>query len=335
MEVPTTCLERKAMSSCDVAVDFAELLERIGAPTSGTPETDTVLYLAYGSNLSAKTFKGVRGIQPLSQVNVLVPELELTFDLPGIPYIEPCFANTRYRTPLQQADGSILVGNDYHKDRWHKGLVGVVYELSKADFATVIATEGPEYQDVVVSCFEIPPGTKIIDSKPTRTPFRAHTLFAPYSPPSKPVLSPERGQGRPDPSYAQPSARYLNTITEGAEEHDLPQEYRDFLYDFRPYITTSWRQKAGQVVFQGLWMPLILDLIKLGHRLTDDEGRVPSWLATLEIWIFAGMWLSYDVVFKPIFGDGERTQYMQEYDEIEAGRVCPEKQPLTKAYSLA
>ena len=57
----------------------------------------TVLYLAYGSNLCAETFQGKRGIKPLAAVNVVVPSLQMTFDLPGIPYAEPCFANTRYR----------------------------------------------------------------------------------------------------------------------------------------------------------------------------------------------------------------------------------------------
>ena len=66
---------------------------------SSTSNEKTVLYLAYGSNLSAETFKGNRGIRPLSAVNVHVPSLNLTFDLAGIPYIEPCFANTQYRTP--------------------------------------------------------------------------------------------------------------------------------------------------------------------------------------------------------------------------------------------
>jgi len=65
---------------------------------------------------------------------VLAPSLKLTFDLPGISYLEPCFANTRYRKQSKT--------NDYHKDRWHKGLVGVVYEVIKVDYATIIATEG-------------------------------------------------------------------------------------------------------------------------------------------------------------------------------------------------
>ena len=116
-------------------------------------QPSTVFYLAYGSNLSSETFQGVRGIHPISQTNVVVPELVMTFDLAGLPYLEPCFANTRYRTestptsssypdPPSPSDPEKAGSWDYHKTRWHKGLVGVVYEVTPADYFHIIATEG-------------------------------------------------------------------------------------------------------------------------------------------------------------------------------------------------
>jgi hypothetical protein len=106
----------------------------------------TVLYLAYGSNLCDETFLGRRGIKPISQTNVLVPELRLTFDLPGVPYNEPCFANTARRDPTESLEEETrMLGADtadYRKDRWKKGLVGTVYEVSLKDYAHIIATEG-------------------------------------------------------------------------------------------------------------------------------------------------------------------------------------------------
>ncbi|PBP25806.1 gliotoxin biosynthesis protein GliK [Diplocarpon rosae] len=133
----------------------------------------TILYLAYGSNLSAQTFKGTRGINPLSALNVHVPSLTLTFDLPGIPYKEPCFANTRYSSPPSPSN------TGYRKDRWHKGLVGVVYEVTPEDYRTIIATEGggASYHDVVVPCYAIAPGSKTINAMPSGIPFSAHTLL--------------------------------------------------------------------------------------------------------------------------------------------------------------
>ncbi|KAI9745727.1 MAG: hypothetical protein M1818_001263 [Claussenomyces sp. TS43310] len=327
---PITSAARRCRSLNDKAFSPTDILADIEAPTSDSQKTDTVLYLAYGSNLSAGTFRGVRGIQPLSQINVLVPELQLSFDLPGIPYNEPCFANTRYRSDA--GGDKPAIGNGYHKDRWHKGLVGVVYEVTKADYVTIITTEGSSsaYQDVVVECFEIPAGTKITDPNPSTSSFKAHTLYAPYEAPSEPRLPPGSGRGRPDPSYAQASSRYLKLITDGAEEHDLPQDYRDFLYDLRPYSVTSSRQKMGQTIFLTTWMPFILAIFIWSRQLADKKGRAPAWLATLSGWIFAAMWASYDAVFKPIFGDGERTEQREDEGErSEAGKSVPlEKQPL-------
>ncbi|KAI7198557.1 hypothetical protein KC316_g11445 [Hortaea werneckii] len=92
-KAPRPSDERLAESLNDVAYDTREYLE------SATSKKESVLYLAYGSNLSNETFRGNRGIKPLSQINVQVPSLRLTFDLPGIPYAEPCFANSGSRDP--------------------------------------------------------------------------------------------------------------------------------------------------------------------------------------------------------------------------------------------
>lgn len=253
----------------------------------------TVLYLAYGSNLCNETFRGKRGIRPLSQINVLVPSLRLTFDLPGIPYVEPCFGNTAMRTP------DAMEGADYHKDRWKKGLVGCVYEVTPSDYAHIIATEGgsASYQDILVDCYPLPDGDTVPD-QPTTKRFVAHTLFAPA----------EKSHVRPDPSYAQPSARYLNLITTGADELSLPREYRDYLNDIRTYTITTKRQKAGKALFVSIWWPFLQMLFALNAQFQDDEGKSPPWLAQLAGVLFLGMWKCYDRAFKKTFGDGERTE---------------------------
>ncbi|KAL8946301.1 MAG: hypothetical protein Q9222_007285 [Ikaeria aurantiellina] len=128
----------------------------------------TYLYLAYGSNLAASTFQGVRGIKPLAALNVVVPELVMTFDLAGLPYLEPCFANTAYRSPSNNEQSSppitsssnnnekspLLSHPSYSNPTWPKGLIGVVYEVTPTDYAHIIATEGggASYHDVLVTC---------------------------------------------------------------------------------------------------------------------------------------------------------------------------------------
>jgi len=263
--------------------------ERLSATNS-----KTILYLAYGSNLSAETFKGNRGIKPISAINVHVPSLNLTFDLAGIPYTEPCFANTSLRTIPTQSPKT------HNEHGWHKGLVGVVYEVTPEDYRTIIATEGggASYTDIIVECYTLPAGKKTIDAEPSGATFKAHTLYSPRD---------GNKSSRPDPTYAQASARYLKLLTDGGEEHCLPDEYMAYLHNLQPYTITTYRQSVGKYIFATLWMPIILALFGLGKSLADEGGKIPAWLAKLYAILFWALWLSYDVVFKPLYGDGERT----------------------------
>ena len=295
--------------------------------TSEEQSRNTVFYLAYGSNLSSKTFLGRRGIRPLSQINVVVPALRLTFDLPGLPYREPCFANSGIRDasavydiqpPLPSFSNAISdektpcapssTNQDiprYHKDRWHKGLVGVVYELTASDFAHVIATEGggSRYHDITVPCHPLDPASVTVPLEPKTEPIKAHTLYAP------PDAPPEGGPyNRPDPSYAQPSARYLKLLTDGADEHSLPQEYKNYLAGIRSYKVTSERLRTGKRIFALLWGPLLMFLFKTQSKLADKRGRAPGWMTKLTGLVFVSLWANYDYFFKWVFGDGERTK---------------------------
>ncbi|KAL1638500.1 hypothetical protein SLS58_008828 [Diplodia intermedia] len=303
--LPPPSGERRKQSLCETPLDLqgASPLDNVTAVAR-----ETVLYLAYGSNLCYETFQGKRGIRPLSQMNVVVPSLRITFDLPGIPYTEPCFSNSGLRDPtLGNEDETasektplLAPTSEYHKDRWKKGLVGVVYEVTLSDYAHIIATEGggTGYKDVLVDCYPLDDEDSVPD-QPTGQPFKAHTLFAPSD-----------GGGRlkrPDPSYAQPSARYLKLITDGAEEHRLPKDYKDYLYEIRPYTITSKRQRVGQIMFNTIWLPLFLVMISLQEAFQDKNGNSPRWVAAFANALVNAAWASYDGAFKEIFGDGERT----------------------------
>ena len=316
-QTPTTSRTRQQASLSDVPVDPASVLRDFSQHT--TAGESTVLYLGYGSNLSAETFLGRRGIRPLSQVNVVVPEIAVSFNLPGIPYTEPCFANTIYRTASGH-EKSPVEGLDYHKDRWHKGLVGVCYEVTMKDFAHIIATEGggSGYKDVLVDCYQLAANPREkVPMDPDDQPFKAHTLFAPGN------------VERPDHSYAQPSARYLKLITDGAAEHYLPYEYQDFLHQIRAYHTTSTKQKLGQYVFLMIWQPIFVFIFGgLAAIFLKPDGRYPTWFQKLARACFAGCWGSYDSFFKPLFGDGERT--VQEPTDGKTGVNEDEKAPLIR-----
>lgn len=320
--LPSPSIQRRIDSLSDAAVkphSSSDLSSR-GSPDGPDgpdgPDPPTVFYLAYGSNLSAETFQGKRGIRPISQLNVLVPELALTFDLAGIPYLEPCFANTKYRSQKSPEAGSekspplplTSPTRRYHKTRWGKGLVGAVYEVTREDFARIISSEGggASYHDILVDCYELPLGENVVPMHPISQPFKAHTLFSPSFLPGSDAPRDAR-RPRPDPNYAQPSRRYLKLITDGADEHHLPAEYKLYLRQIRPYLATTKGQKIGGALFMMAWFPLFIVLFTLAKLLADKQGHSPSWLSALFNALFKASWASYDSAFKRIFGDGERT----------------------------
>lgn len=312
--LPSPLEQRRAASLQDAPYDLVGT-QKYKQSGGGPDLPDTILYLAYGSNLCAETFQGKRGIRPLSQVNVVVPELVMTFDLAGLPYVEPCFANTRYRTtepaPLPPSEKTSLQSAPppaYHKTRWKKGLVGVVYEVTKEDFAHIMATEGggASYQDVPVQCYEIPQNQDTVPEHPTTAPFKAHTLYSPVFPPGEKPPPQEGGRfSRPDPHYAQPSARYLKLIHDGADEHGLPEEYKTYLHQLRAYTVTTRKQEIGRAIFTMVWLPLVTMVFGLNRRFADEAGRAPAWLVAVTGAAFKGMWVSYDGGFYRVFGDGD------------------------------
>ncbi|KAK5077461.1 hypothetical protein LTR70_009741 [Exophiala xenobiotica] len=290
--IPKTSLASMRRSCHDIPIQIDQLSEL------SSHEDETVLYLGYGSNLAAETFLGKRGIKPLSQVNIVAPSIALTFDLPGLPYAEPCFANTRYRpSPHDPPEAD---RPPYHKNAWKKGLVGVVYEVTKRDYAHIIATEGggSGYHDVLVECYELNDDPDVeVPLEPPGTPFRAHTLYAHSAEPL-----------RPNPDYAQPSPRYLKLITDGAREHNLPKEYRHFLSNIRTYHTTTTKQQLGGFVFLAVWGPIFGFFFGGAARIfLRKDGTYPEWFAKFTVAVFAACWASYDGMFFKLFGDGERT----------------------------
>ncbi|TFB00405.1 hypothetical protein CCMA1212_007776 [Trichoderma ghanense] len=311
--IPTTSPGRLAQAAEDAPKDVATIAE-------------TVLYLAYGSNMSAETFLGKRRIRPLSQMNVSVPLLRLTFDLPGLPYREPCFANVGYRKlpdpklpdPLHPP---IVPPLDPRKPglEWDGSLMGVVYEVTREDYRNIMRSEGggSGYQEIAVPCIPLPPDVGLPEKPvvpPLPKPFLAQTLYAPYIPLDAGAGKKSwwtrfvTGPHRPQPDYAQPSARYLKLLVDGAREHNLPQVYQDYLASMQPYTPTTLRQKIGQNVFLLVWAPMLMYFFTITTFLADERGKVPRWCANTISGLFGIMWYSYDKVFVHIFGDGERTQ---------------------------
>jgi hypothetical protein len=194
-----------------------------------------IWYLAYGSNLNSKVFKGRRGIRPLMNRNVFVPGLELAFDQPGLPFLEPRFANARFvshpsvlkedgveqNNNAEEGNGSTELGQKQDKHfhvefdcnkPWtgrEGALLGVAYLVSPTDFARILATEGggSTYKMVAVDAYILTCSVHAVDGKAmhavTGETIKAYTLVCPR----------EKTRG----VYGQASLRYLNLIRTGAE----------------------------------------------------------------------------------------------------------------------
>jgi hypothetical protein len=255
-----------------------------------------VWYLAYGSNLAESTFKGRRNIKPLDQKNVVVPGVELTFDLPAFPYIEPRMANCRYADEPLPA-GPELDDMIQTPGKWTgKGaMIGVSYLVTAKDYQHIFATEGAgsSYQFVEVDAC-------VIDEQGRRTGeiVRSNTLLAvvektPFGAESMKV-------------HGQSSLRYLNIIRKGAREHQLPPNYIAWLDDRQHFRITTIRQHLGRASFIATWALPLIGITLLIVQILGRRGSVPKVLERARSGVFYGMRWSYLYVWKPIFGEGER-----------------------------
>ncbi|PHH61084.1 hypothetical protein CDD81_795 [Ophiocordyceps australis] len=307
-----------------VSIPVSEARRSSPPPMSPTPRTseqrlaraadcaissESIMYLAYGSNMSATEFLYMRGIRPLSQIGVSVPSLRFTMDLPGLPYLEPCFANVNFRNEMETR----CFEKQPLSDTWDGRLMGVVYEVTAEDWRTIFMTEGAgsTYQEIVVPC--LPLGAE------GSGPFFATTLYSPQqvSDGNDQRLETKADYHKVESGCAQASARYLKLIQDGAREHELPESYRKYLASFQPYTITRLRQRIGQALFLMIWAPLLLFFLLTVGLVTDKTGRLSPWLRRVVVSTQSIMWTSYRCIFEPVFGSGERTE--GEADE------CPQR----------
>ncbi|KAJ3720161.1 hypothetical protein F5878DRAFT_539092 [Lentinula raphanica] len=252
------------------------------SPTS--PEiaapTEPRWYLGYGSNLSLTGFLVKRNITPLDTKVVVIDGLELAFDNPGVPYIEPRFANCRIAEPPAEM---WLPGNPWSG---RGSLMGVAYLLSPADYLTILRSEGggSSYQPIIAPAVSL-----TADGARTQQVFDVITLHTPTI---------RRGTG-----YA--SLRYMKLLRNGAREQHMPEEFIAYLDATPSYAITSFRQKIGRLVHIAFWMPGLLVFFRIIARMSAKTGRAPAPMLFTRRVLFGTMWGTYDLLWKWIFGDGE------------------------------
>lgn len=331
--LPPISAARLAQCACEPSSNPDSKLYSTTDPDKAAPaepKSETVLYLAYGSNLSSKTFRGTRNIHPLSSINVHVPSLTLTFDLPGVPYLEPCFGNVRWRDSESESSSSSTPSlldsqelevesedkdtqnqkEDKNNNKWTQGLVGVLYELTPSDYAIVIATEGggSSYQEVRVACYPLARDLPRLPKSPSQPPIWGITLMDKESDSSSPLPSSKAARS-PHRTTAQPSPRYASLLQNGSIEHSLPLSYQKHLSLLECYRITHYRQYLGRAFYVVAFAPALLSVMLLGKMLSDKKtGKTPKWLAAIMGVASRVMWGFYEKVGRGIWGEGERTE---------------------------
>ncbi|POS75432.1 hypothetical protein DHEL01_v206174 [Diaporthe helianthi] len=220
------------------------------------PQTGTVWYVAYGSNMSSTKFTGSRGIVPIATTRVRIPGFELAMETPGVPYSEPSFASI---TPRKRAD--------LEKGIYQPDVIGVAYLLQAQQYERVIASEGGgiAYKDIEVQCE--PLGADDRCKLGERVQMR--TLGT--------IL-----MRRPAPT---PSERYMSILTDGAQEAKLPRSYQRSFGMAEPDLCRNGLSQRGWVNVEAI-MPKIRGAVeerKLKQSKNIDLATAENWLIRPEL----------------------------------------------------
>ncbi|KAF4636130.1 hypothetical protein G7Y89_g1952 [Cudoniella acicularis] len=252
--------------------------ESSAAHVNFTAKSDTLWYLAYGSNMSLAKFTGSRGITPLSSARVRIPGWILARNIPGLPYSEPTFMSITERSSTTEEIFPISSPDVF----------GVAYLITSNQYRQVIASEGGGigYDDIAINV--VPVAEE--DEKKIGPRLRVRTLRAAV------VRNP----------WPSPSKRYMNIVMTGAREAGLPLSYQLYLEDIATYEppTSSWC-KFGAAIFLAIWGPVMALMEKLTNATILDNGCAPMFVIWLVRAVMHFMWLTHDVLFAPLCGRGD------------------------------
>lgn len=253
---------------------------------------EDIWYFAYGSNMNSKTLTGQRKVDPAESVAAVLPNYKLTFQMPGIPYREPCFASV---SPSSSSPKPTSKNGNTFEFEVH----GVAHKLTYAQWQTVLATEGGAHTESDTGYAAIDVDAHLYDGRivPVKT------LIA------KPKTS-KLFRGR----TVLPSQRYLKLLQEGAADHGLSTEYIKYLHSLEPYNPRGFRRTLGGFLFGlivfglivpvflpvRLWREVILKAEKAAHPVGTVNNKFMSYWFQL---VFAICWGIHEVL-RPVLTDG-------------------------------
>lgn len=214
-----------------------------------------VYNFAYGSNMCPTVLSGRRRIRPLESIPGVLEGWQLTFDLRGVPGVEPCFGNI--------------------KENPESEIHGVLHKMTGADFLYLLSTEGGAGVDangyiprkIVVHAYD----GRMID---------AYALVVRQNSPV--ILA----------HHALPSARYMGLLRNGARHHRIHPLYLEYLQSLpstqrsKPVMLLVTLEVLVLVtVLSPMWAPTVLYYV-----CTKQKPRARAYFFTL---IMVNLWRVY------------------------------------------
>lgn len=214
-----------------------------------------VYNFAYGSNMHPKVLTGRRKIPPIESIPGVLEGWQLTFDLKGIPAIEPGFGNI--------------------KENAQSEVHGILHKMTGKQFKHLLATEGGNGADpngyipykVIVHAYD----GRLIE---------AYALVVRQTSPR--ILT----------HHALPSARYMYLLRNGATHHRIHPLYIEYLQSLpsierrRPIMILVIIEILLLVgLFSPFWIPAIIYYV-----CTKQKSRARAFFFTL---ILVNLWRIY------------------------------------------
>ena len=216
---------------------------------------DYVYNFAYGSNMSPRVLSGRRKIHPKESIPGVLEGWQLTFDLRGVPGVEPCFGNIK-----ENRDSEIH---------------GVLHQMTGQQFKRLLATEGGSGVD----------DTGYIPLKVNVHAYDGRFIEA-YA-----LVVRQHSRAILD-QHALPSARYMGLLRSGATHYKVHPLYIEYLQSL-PSSERSTPIMA-LVIIEGLllitvsapiWIPVVTY-----YTLTNQKPQARAFFFTL---IMVNLWRIY------------------------------------------
>ncbi|EFE39248.1 gliotoxin biosynthesis protein GliK [Trichophyton verrucosum HKI 0517] len=291
-------------------------------PKAEAAKERLVWYLAYGSNLSAKTFREDRGMTPQAAVAVKVAGWRLAMSSAGFPYREPCYASiTEYKPATEK-----IVENGVDDD---EVLCGTAYLITWAQWIEIIGSEGGgiAYDEALVAAQPVHPahrqrwGDQIrvltlvstMERWPEARPTERYlvSLIISFFPPFLSVSKSWRSTQNKLTFLPPRSRSFKGLILDGAQAANFPPSYIERIRQKYPCYqppSTAW-ERMGAAIFLAFWTPVMSLLSTLTHSTArtgpGKDGHVPPAVRALVRFAMLAMWWLHDTIWAGIWGRGD------------------------------